>query len=90
MNAPSQPHGTPLPIGADYTLTEKDMDRLWRAQVAAQLLAALDHEGATHLGISHDGPAAVAEYIAEDVLDVLRNTQRQAAPHEEPPGEDLI
>ncbi len=52
----------------------QDYDRLWRAQQAATLLAALNNEYAAAAGISHDSTAAVAEYIRDDMLDILNHT----------------
>ena len=65
-----------LPAGINYVVSEDDMNRLWRAQHAATLLAALSTEAVHFVNISRDSTAAVAEYIAQDVLDVLNKAQR--------------
>lgn len=54
-----------------YGISEDAHDRLWRAQQAVQLLSALNHDVAHAAGFSEDGPAAVAEYVARDLADVL-------------------
>lgn len=51
-----------------------DYDRLWRAQQAAALLAAINAAIAADAGISHDSTAAVAEYIRDDMLDILNHS----------------
>lgn len=52
-----------------------DYDRLWRAQHAAMLLAAINNELAVTAGISHDATAAVAEYIRDDMLEILNHSK---------------
>ncbi len=54
-----------------YGISEDAHDRLWRAQQAASLLAFLNHDVARAAGFSEDGTAAVAEYVARDLADVL-------------------
>lgn len=66
------------PSGITYVFGEDDMNRLWRAQHAATLLAALSSEAVDFVNVSRDSTAAVAEYIAQDVLDVLNKAQRVA------------
>ncbi|MCC4603955.1 hypothetical protein [Xanthomonas campestris] len=81
-----------LPEGADYSISEEDQFRLWRAYHAAALLAALTNDVAVEAGINHDGPAAVAEYIRHELLDVLNSAQhlREPDPSIPPSGADLI
>ncbi|KAF1719831.1 hypothetical protein CSC75_13935 [Pseudoxanthomonas wuyuanensis] len=52
-----------------------DYDRLWRAQQAAMLLAAINNDVAVAAGVSHDATAAVAEYIRDDMLEILNHSQ---------------
>lgn len=61
---------------ADYTISEDEHVRLWRAYDALALLAALDNETATRAGITADGTAAVADLIREELLDVCTHAQR--------------
>jgi hypothetical protein len=61
---------------ADYTISEDEHARLWRAYEAMALLAALDNEIATRAGITADGTAAVADFIREELLDVCMHAQR--------------
>ena len=82
-----------LPEDADYTIGEEEHFRLWRAQEAASLLAAVNHDVAITAGITHDGAAAVADYIREELMDVLTSAQRlrEPPPLTSPPrGADLI
>lgn len=80
-----------LPEDADYSITEEDHNRIWRAQHAATLLAALGNDVAVGAGISHDGPAAVADYIREELLDVLLSARHLRAPAAPPDSTtDLI
>jgi hypothetical protein len=55
-----------------------DYDRLWRAQQAAMLLASINNEVASTAGISHDATAAVAEYIRDDMLEILSHSKPTA------------
>jgi len=64
------------PGDADYTISEEDHFRLWRAHDAVALLAALNNDTATKAGISADGTAAVADFIREELLDVCMHAQR--------------
>jgi hypothetical protein len=57
------------------TINGQDYDRLWRAQQAATLLASINNHVASEGGISHDSTAAVAEYIRDDMLEILMNSQ---------------
>jgi hypothetical protein len=52
----------------------QDYDRLWRAQQAVTLLAAINNDAAADRGISHDNTAAVAEYIRDDMLEILTHS----------------
>lgn len=61
----------PLAEDVRYGISEDAHDRLWRAQQAAALLATLNHDVSRTAGFSQDGPAAVAEYVARDLEDVL-------------------
>ncbi|WDM66308.1 hypothetical protein [Xanthomonas cucurbitae] len=81
-----------LPEGTDYSISEEEQFRLWRAYHAAALLAALTNDVAIEAGINHDGPAAVAEYIRHELLDVLNGAQhlREPDPNTPPSGADLI
>ncbi|MFA8631448.1 hypothetical protein QT937_022150 [Xanthomonas campestris pv. campestris] len=81
-----------LPEDADFAISEEEQFRLWRAYHAATLLAALTNDVAIEAGINHDGPAAVAEYIRHELLDVLSNAQRLREPDPSipPSGADLI
>lgn len=66
---------------ADFTISEEEHTRLWRAHDAIALLAALDNETATRAGISADGTAAIADLVREDLLDICLHAQRlRAAP----------
>ncbi|SMQ97110.1 hypothetical protein [Xanthomonas fragariae] len=78
------------PEDADYTISEEEHDRLWRVQQAASLLAALNHEVATHAGISYDGVSAVADFMREELLDIASSARRLRAPTHPPTGADLI
>lgn len=81
-----------LPADADFSINEEEQYRLWRAYHAAALLAALTNDVAIEAGINHDGPAAVAEYIRQELLDVLNGAQRLREPDPSipPSGADLI
>ncbi|MCC4601923.1 hypothetical protein [Xanthomonas melonis] len=81
-----------FPEGADYSINEEEQFRLWRAYHAAALLAALTNDVAIEAGINHDGPAAVADYIRHELLDVLNGAQqlREPDPSIPPSGADLI
>ncbi|MBV6795343.1 hypothetical protein ACCP99_03310 [Xanthomonas sp. NCPPB 3443] len=83
---------TQLPEDADFSISEEDQSRLWRAYHAAALLAALTNDIAIEAGINQDGPAAVAEYIRHELLDVLSGAQRLRDPDPSipPSGADLI
>lgn len=60
----------------EQTIPADDYDRLWRAQQASELLARITGPIAEATGITHDNTAAVAEYISEEMRDVLnRSTQ---------------
>ncbi|WP_031421341.1 hypothetical protein [Xanthomonas euvesicatoria] len=87
----ARPHAH-LPEDADFSISEEEQYRLWRAYHAAALLAALTNDIAIEAGINHDGPAAVAEYIRHELLDVLNGTQRLREPDPSipPSGADLI
>lgn len=81
-----------FPEDADFAISEEEQFRLWRAYHAAALLAALTNDVAIEAGINHDGPAAVAEYIRHELLDVLNGAQRLRDPDPSipPSGADLI
>ena len=83
---------TQLPEDADFSISEEEQFRLWRAYHAAALLAALTNDIAIEAGINHDGPAAVAEYIRHELLDVLGGAQRlrELDPSISTSGADLI
>lgn len=66
-----------------YRVHELDVDRLWQAQRAVDLLALLDTDQPSPITLDH--VAAVAAYVASDLLQVLGNAHR--ADHM--PGEDL-
>ncbi|SOD53621.1 hypothetical protein [Pseudoxanthomonas wuyuanensis] len=68
-NAPRKRHDDGQIIPGD------DYDRLWRAQQAAMLLAAINNDVAVAAGVSHDATAAVAEYIRDDMLEILNHSQ---------------
>lgn len=78
-----------LPWGADYGFSDLDLDRLWRAQRAVSLLAALDSETADRAAIAADGPAAVAAYIREDLETVLNSAIPLDRIPEHHPGADM-
>lgn len=78
-----------LPDGFSYVFSEEDMNRLWRAQQATTLLAALSNEAVRFVNVSRDSTAAVAEYIAQDVMDVLSKAQRIGPMPPPPRGSDL-
>lgn len=69
-----------LPLD-EQAINAPDYDRLWRAQQATELLARLNHEVASAAGITHDNTAAIAEYISEEMREVLNRST---------PIEDLI
>ncbi|AMU99471.1 hypothetical protein [Xanthomonas citri] len=81
-----------LPDDADYAISDDDQFRLWRAYHAAALLAALTNDIAVEAGVNQDGPAAVADYIREELLDILNSAHRLTAPDPDakPSGADLI
>jgi len=58
----------------DQVLPPEDIDRLWRAQQASELLSRLTGPIAEATGITHDNTAAVAEYISEEMRDVLNRS----------------
>jgi predicted Zn-dependent protease len=62
-NAPS--------LDLQFAFLEDDYYRLWRAHHAAALLATLSGDLATRNGISHDSTAAVADYIQQELQEVL-------------------
>ncbi|TXD43087.1 hypothetical protein TR80_009525 [Xanthomonas campestris] len=78
------------PEGADYALTEEEHDRLWRVQQAASLLAALNHDVATRAGVSYDGVSAVADFMREELLDIVCNAKRLTTATSPPRDADLI
>ena len=84
------PVGSPLQDGLSFAVSEDDMNRLWRAQHAATLLAALSTEAVSFVNVSLDSTAAVAEYIAQDVLDVLNKAQRIGPTPTPSRGSDVI
>lgn len=56
-------------------------DRLWRAQQAVSLLAAFNQvTSLAASGVNHDATAAVAEYIRDDLLEILNDSQPADAP----------
>ena len=61
-------------VEKSQTINGDDYDRLWRAQQAASLLAAINNNVAAEGGISHDSTAAVAEYIRDDMLQILNHS----------------
>lgn len=81
---------TAYPEDADYTISEEEHDRLWRVQQAASLLATLNHDIATRAGISHDGIAAVADFMREELLDIACSTRHLREASKPPTGADLI
>ncbi|PPT94924.1 hypothetical protein XaraCFBP7407_13010 [Xanthomonas arboricola pv. arracaciae] len=86
----SNTHAIAYPDDADYTISEEEHDRLWRVQQADSLLATLNHDIATRAGISHDGIAAVADYIREELLDIACSAKHLREPTHPPTGADLI
>ncbi|AKN97849.1 hypothetical protein [Xanthomonas oryzae] len=79
-----------LPSDADYAINEEEHDRLWRAQQAASLLAPINHDVATRAGVGHDGVSAIADYIREELLDILSSARHLREPLNPPTGADLI
>lgn len=59
---------------SEQVLPPEDIDRLWRAQQASELLSRLTGPVADATGITHDNTAAVAEYISEEMRDVLNRS----------------
>lgn len=57
-----------------YRVHELDLDRLWQAQQATDLLSLLDTNQASRITLDH--VAAAAAYIAANLLEVLGNTHR--------------
>lgn len=66
-----------------YRVHELDVDRLWQAQQAADLLSLLDTNQPSPITLDHI--AAVAAYIAGDLREVLGNTHRAV----DVPADDL-
>jgi len=66
-----------------YRVHELDVDRLWQAQQAADLLSLLDTNQPSPITLDH--VAAVAAYIAGDLREVLGNTHRAV----DVPADDL-
>lgn len=62
-------------ITAPFLIKPQDFDRLWRAQQAVTLLAALNNDAASSAGISHASLAAIAEYIRDDMLQILNSAE---------------
>jgi len=62
------------PLLDEQAINAPDYDRLWRAQQATELLSRLTDEVADAAGITHDQTAAIAEYISEDMRDVLNRS----------------
>ncbi len=58
----------------EQAVDASDYDRLWRAQQASELLARLTAPVAESIGITHDNTAAVAEFISEEMRDVLNRS----------------
>ncbi len=58
----------------DQMMPAEDYDRLWRAQQATELLSRLTGPIAEATGITHDNTAAVAEYISDEMRDVLNRS----------------
>ncbi|WP_369969880.1 hypothetical protein AB8E26_06680 [Stenotrophomonas rhizophila] len=52
-----------------------DYQRLWRAASACRLLAAITEEVAVEHGIDPDDTAAVAEYIRDDMYQILSRSK---------------
>lgn len=57
--------------GIHYLISEDAHTRLQRAAKALDLLAALDNDVMARAGASEDGVAALAEYVAHDLAEVL-------------------
>lgn len=74
---------------ADFALSEEAMDRLWRARNVIALLASLDKDTTEAGAINPDGPAAVAEYASEDMLEILTTATRLRGAPSAATGEDL-
>lgn len=66
-----------------YCVHELDIDRLWQAQRAADLLALLGTDQPSPITLDH--VAAVAAYIADEMRKVLGNAHRP----DQAPGVDL-
>jgi hypothetical protein len=66
-----------------YRVHELDIDRLWQAQQAVDLLALLDTSQPSPFTLDH--VAAVAAYVADDLRQVLGNAHRAGGT----PDEDL-
>ncbi|AKO14258.1 hypothetical protein BRN51_16400 [Xanthomonas oryzae pv. oryzae] len=79
-----------LPSDADYAINEEEHDRLWRAQQAVSLLATINQDVATRASVGHDGVAAIADYIQEELLDILSSAWHLREPLNPPTGADLI
>lgn len=60
--------------GIHFVVHENDVDRLWQAQQAIDLLALLDTDQPSPITLDHI--AAVAAYVAEDLRHVLGNAHR--------------
>lgn len=58
----------------EQTIDAAGYDLLWRAQLAAELLACINGPIAQATGITHDNTAAVAEYISEGMREVLNRS----------------
>lgn len=66
-----------------FVIHEHDIDRLWQAQQAIDLLALLDTSQPSPITLDH--VAAIAAYVAEDLRSILGNAHRA----DQLPGEDL-
>ena len=69
------------PMLDEQNIDAAGYDLLWRAQLAAELLARITGPIAEATGITHDNTAAVAEYISDCMREVLNRST---------PIEDLI
>ena len=61
--------------GIHYLIPEDAQTLLERARHALELLAALDTAAALKAGVSADGTAAIAAYVARDVETVLASAR---------------
>ncbi|HHA2735553.1 MULTISPECIES: hypothetical protein [Stenotrophomonas] len=77
-NGHAPPHRNPPPAHDDphgHLISAEDVTRLWRISYAVELIAVLPVEAAKLLGITADHTSAVAEYIRDDLREILTRSK---------------